>query len=90
MHRLVFTETFLKREQGFIRKHPELIEKYKKILRLLELDPFHASLRLHKLKGKFSDKHAVSITYSYRLVLSFTVIRDEIILIDVGHHEEVY
>jgi len=90
MYRLIFTKTYLKIEQGFLKKHPNLIERYKKTLQLLELNPFHQSLRLHKLKGKFSDKYAVSITYSYRLILAFAVVDNEIILIDIGHHDAVY
>jgi len=90
MFQLVFTNTYLKREESFIRKHPELIERYKKILRLLELNPTHPSLRLHKLKGRFKSKYSVSITMSYRIILSFSVIGDEIILLDIGAHEGVY
>ena len=90
MFRLAFTESYLRREKVFLNKHPDLVERYKKILRLLELNPFHPSLRLHGLKGKFAGKHAVSINYSYRVVLAFVVLADEIILIDVGPHDEVY
>ncbi|TAN40811.1 MAG: plasmid stabilization protein [Nitrospirae bacterium] len=88
--RLVFTESYLRRESAFIRQHPDLISRYKKVLRLLELNPFHPSLRLHKLKGKFRDKHSVSITLAYRLVVALVITETEIILIDVGHHDEVY
>ncbi len=90
MYQLVFTETYLKREKEFIRKHRDLIERYKKVLRLLELNPHHNSLRLHKLKGKFSDKYSVSITMSYRIILTFSIVENEIVLIDIGHHDEMY
>jgi len=90
MYRLVFTESYEKRETAFIKKHPELIERYKKVLRLLELNPAHPYLKLHKLKGKFKNKYAVSINFSYRVVISFVVTEDEIIPIDIGHHDEVY
>ena len=88
MFQLVFTNTYLKRESIFIRKHPELIERYKKVLRLLELNPMHNSLRLHKLKGRFKSKYSVSITMSYRIILTFSIVESEIILLDVGHHED--
>lgn len=90
MYRLVFPESYLKREKTFIKGHPELVERYKKVLRLLELDPFHPSLKLHKLKGRFSDRHAVSITYAYRIVITLVVSEGEIMFIDIGHHDEVY
>ena len=90
MFKLIFTESYLKKEKTFLEKHNESIDKYKKILKLLELNPNHPSLKLHKLQGKFKDKYAVSLTYSYRIILSFTVIENEILLIDIGSHEEVY
>jgi mRNA-degrading endonuclease YafQ of YafQ-DinJ toxin-antitoxin module len=90
VYKLVFPESYQKREAAFIKKHPELIERYKKVLRLLELNPAHPTLRLHKLKGKFQDKHAVSINYIYGIVIAFVITDDGIVLIDIGHHDEVY
>ena len=90
MYQLVFTETYLKREKEFLKKHKDLIPRYKKVLKLLEINPHHPSLRFHKLKGKFKDKYSVSITMSYRIILTFAVVEKEIVLIDIGHHEEVY
>jgi len=86
-YRLIFPESYLKREGKFIKQHPNLIERYKKVLRLLELNPHHPSLRLHKLQGKFQDKYSVSITISYRIILVFSVTEDGIVLIDVGNHD---
>ena len=85
--KLIFTESYLKREKKFLKKHPELIERYKKVLRLLELNPDHPSLRLHKLKGKLADKYSVSITMSYRIILTFAVTEKGIVLIDIGNHD---
>ncbi len=90
MFKLIFTESYLKKEKTFLSRHPEFTEKYKNILKLLELNPHHTSLKLHKLQGKFKNEYAVSLTYSYRIILSFTVIENEIILIDIGSHGEVY
>ncbi len=90
MYSLIFTETYLKREKEFLKKHKDLIPRYKKVLKLLELDPHHPSLRLHKLKGKFKNKYSVSITMSYRIIVTFAVAENEIILIDIGHHDEIY
>ena len=86
-YKLIFTESYLKRERKFLKRHPELVERYKKILRLLELNPSHPSLRLHKLKGKLEDKYSVSITMSYRIILTFAVTERGIVLIDIGSHD---
>jgi len=95
LYQLVFTETYLKREKEFLEKHRDLISTYKKVLRLLELNPEHPSLRLHKLKGKFKDTYSVSVTMQYRIILNriilkFALVGKEIILIDIGRHDDVY
>ena len=88
MYKLIFVESYLKKEKIFIKKHPEFVERYKKVLRLLELNPFHPSLRLHNLKGKLKEYWSVYISLSYRIILKIR--GDELILPDIGHHEEVY
>jgi len=90
VYKLIFTHIYEKREKKFLKKHPELVERYKNILKLLELNPAHSSLKLHQLKGKFVGKYAISITKSYRIVLTFAVTEKGIVLLDVGGHDEVY
>lgn len=86
-YKLIFPEIYLKKENKFLLRHPELIERYKKVLRLLELNPGHPSLRLHKLEGKLIGKYSVSITMSYRLLLAFAVTEKGIVLISIGNHD---
>ena len=88
MYKLIFVESYLKKEKIFIKKHPEFVERYKKVLRLLELNPFHPSLQLHNLKGKLKEYWSVYISLSYRIILKIR--GDELILLDIGDHEEVY
>lgn len=87
---LVFTESYNKRAKRFLRKHPELTDQYSKMLQLLELNPSHPSLRLHRLKGSLSALHSVSINLSYRLTIELLVEDDEIIPVNVGTHDEIY
>ena len=89
MYKLVFTDTYLKREQRFLKRHPNLVERYKKVLRLLEINPAHPSLRLHKLKGRFAGKYSASVTSSYRIILTFVVTEKGIVLLDIGAHDDV-
>ena len=89
-YKLIFPESYLKKEQKFLKKHPELIERYKKILKLLEINPHHPSLRLHKLQGKLKGKYSVSITTAYRIIITFAVTENGIVFIDIGSHDEVY
>lgn len=87
---LVFTEQYNRRALRFIKRHSELKSQYLKTLQLLELNPSHPSLRLHALKGKLKPLQSVSINMSYRITLELLVTEKEIILVNIGSHEEVY
>jgi len=88
--KIIYTSSYNRRAKKFFKFHPELINQYKKTLKLLEINPKHPSLRLHKIKGKIFELYSVSINMSYRISLEFTVEKDNIILIDIGKHEEIY
>lgn len=87
---LVFTEAYNKRAAKWLKRHPELRQQYLKALQLLELNPFHPSLRLHPLGSRLEGVHAVSINLSYRITLELLVNGQEVVLINVGDHESVY
>ena len=87
---IIYPESYIRRARKFLSRHPDLTLQYQRTLELLEINPFHPSLRLHQLKGKFADLHAVSINISYRIILELIIKEKEIILVNVGTHEEVY
>ncbi len=88
--RIIYTKSYLKRATKFAKRHPDLLIQYEKALKLLELNPFHPSLRLHRLSGSLSDLHSISINISYRITLEFLIEDGKIILVNVGSHDEVY
>ncbi len=90
MAEIEYTESYNKRAAKFIKKHPDLLSQYTKALELLEMNPYHPSLRLHKLKGKLSELYSVSINISFRISIDFIFEDDKIIPIDVGSHDEIY
>lgn len=90
MHRILYTHSFNKRASKFFKKHPELIGQYEKILRLIEVNIHHPSLRLHRLKGKLSDLHSISINISYRITIELLVEKSVVIPVDIGSHDELY
>lgn len=87
---LVFPESYNRRAAKWLKKHPDLRGQYLKTLQLLELDPFHPSLRLHALRGRLQGIHSVSINLSYRITLEMVISDAQIILINVGDHDVVY
>ena len=87
---LIYPDSYIKRARKFLRKHPEIHNQYRKTLELLELDPYHPSLRLHSLEGRLKGLSSVSINMSYRIVLELEIRDNEIILVNVGSHDQVY
>jgi mRNA-degrading endonuclease YafQ of YafQ-DinJ toxin-antitoxin module len=87
---LVFTESYNRRAAKWFKRHPDLRTTYLKTLQLLELNPFHPSLRLHALQGRLQGLHSVSINLSYRITIELLLSDQEIILLNVDDHEAVY
>lgn len=90
MYALVWTPHFARAAEKFIKHHGEARKKFADILRDLERDPFQPHLKYHHLGGKLKGVQAISITGSYRITLTVVVSDREIILLDVGSHDEVY
>ena len=88
--RIIYTESYLKRAAKFIKRHPEILPQYEKTLKLLELNPSHPSLRLHRLSSPLRELHSVPINISSRITLEFLLEDGMIVLVNVGRHEEVY
>jgi mRNA-degrading endonuclease YafQ of YafQ-DinJ toxin-antitoxin module len=89
-YKIIRTDEYFKKLKKFIKKHPDVLDRYAKTIELLEIDPYHPSLRLHKLRGKLQEYHSVSIIMQYRVVIDFVIKENEIIPIDIGVHDEVY
>ncbi len=90
MIEIFYTDGYLKRAKKFFKSHTELISQYEKTLKILEINPFHPSLRLHKLQGKLSDLYSVSVNISCRITIEFLIDENQIIPVDIGMHEEIY
>jgi len=90
MYQLVWTARFTRTAKKCAQAHPDLRQRLARVLRDLENDPLQPHLRLDPLKGKMQGLHAVSVTYSFRISLTLKVTEKEIILLDIGSHDEVY
>ena len=90
MYEIIFTKKYDKRAKKFFKKHQDLKMKYQKTVRLLQQNPYHPSLRLHKLQGDLKEYFSVSLDMEYRIIMDFIIIDEQIYLIDIGSHDEVY
>ncbi len=89
-YRLVFTETYNRHALRWLKRHPDLKGQYLKTLKLLESNPFHPSLRLHGLGGRLQGLHSISINLSYRITLELLIQDRDVILINIGDHDQLY
>ena len=89
-YKLIYPQSYIKLARKFPKKHPQIHNQYRKTLELLELNPYHPSLRLHSLQGRISGLSSVSINISYRIVLEIIIEGDEILLVNIGKNDQVY
>ncbi|NEO00888.1 MAG: type II toxin-antitoxin system mRNA interferase toxin, RelE/StbE family [Moorea sp. SIO3I7] len=94
MTNLILTSSFKRAFKAIIKRQPNLKPKIEAKLRLLADNPYNPILRTHKLKGKLSGAWACSVEYDCRLIFNFEqnqdTLEEEIVLIDIGTHDEVY
>jgi mRNA-degrading endonuclease YafQ of YafQ-DinJ toxin-antitoxin module len=90
MWRLGRTDTFVRTARRLVKRDPRLKPHLQATLGLLELDPHHPRLKLHQLRGALDGLWAVRVTYRIRLVLTLDEESRQIILLDIGSHDEVY
>ena len=88
-YRIAFTESYNKKASKWLKKHAALRGQYLKTLQLTELDVNHPSLRPHKISGRLSGLSSVSINMSYRITLELMIGDGDIVLINIGSHDEV-
>jgi mRNA-degrading endonuclease YafQ of YafQ-DinJ toxin-antitoxin module len=90
MFEIIREDKFIKTAKKFLKKHPDLVNKFKQTVQKLENDPLEPSLKLHKFQGNLEKFHAVRLTYEYRIVLVLQIVDEQIILVDIGTHDDVY
>jgi addiction module RelE/StbE family toxin len=87
---VVAEQVYQKRARKFFRQHPDLRPVYERLLADLVADPFAPTLRLHPLAGALKGRWAISLTHSYRIILTIRVVEKRILLLDIGSHDDVY
>ncbi len=89
-YKIIVTDIYFKKLKKFLKKHPAIVDRYCKTIEILEINPQHPSLRLHKLRGGLCEFYSISINMEYRIVIDFIIKNDEIIPVDIGTHDDVY
>ena len=89
MINLVWGSSFRRAYRKVTEANPNLKPKIAQALERFVDNPFHPSLRTHKLSGKLKDFWAFVVEYDCRIVFQF-LDSEYIVLIDIGKHDEVY
>lgn len=89
MIELIWDEPFLRILKKWLKKHPNLRERFQQKIDLFSQDPFNPSLRTHALSGNLEGCWSLSVNYEYRLIFKF-ISENRVLLIDLGSHDEVY
>jgi len=90
---LVWSTTFARAFKRLARRAPELRDRVEHTLEQLAQDPFYPTLHTHKLKGELAGTWACTVDYDNRVLFEFTQNEsgeEEILLLTVGTHDEVY
>ncbi len=94
MRTVLWSNAFTKSFMRWMRKRPGMHNDIAEALRLLVVNPFAPQLETHKLKGKLSGSWACSAGYDLRVVFDFVKAEknreDDILLLAIGTHDEVY
>jgi len=85
---IYLSSEFIKNFKKLTRKNPSLKNKIKEKLKLFQENPTHPSLRIHKLVGKKEQGWSISVESDLRIIFIF--VKDEVLLVDIGKHDEVY
>ncbi len=89
MINLIWDSGFKRIYKKKVKNNSELKKKFWDAIKLFTEDPFNPQLRTHKLTGKLSGLWAFSVSYDCRVIFKF-IKGDEVLLIDIGSHDEVY
>ncbi|MGG6263473.1 type II toxin-antitoxin system RelE/ParE family toxin [Leptolyngbya sp. AN03gr2] len=91
---LVWSNAFSRKLKRLLRQNPQMKTQIEQTLEQLAIDPFDPKLGTHKLKGDLSNCWSCSINYSDRIIFQFVenpeTAVEEILLLTLGSHDEVY
>ncbi len=89
MIKIVWDQGFKRVYRKKVKNDNEFKKRFWKSLELFSKNPFQPRLRTHKLTGGLEGLWAFSVAFDCRVIFEF-IKENEVLLIDIGSHEEVY
>lgn len=89
MIKVVWDNGFKRIYRKKVKNDEELKKRFWDALQLFVKEPFNPRLRTHKLTGKLEGLWAFSVAFDCRVIFKFLT-KNEVLLIDIGGHDEIY
>ena len=89
MINLIWGSSFKRAYKKSVKNDLDLKKKFIEALEIFVNEPFHPRLKTHKLLGKLKELWALTVDYDCRVIFKFLE-NNEVLLIDIGKHDEVY
>ena len=86
---IAFSSSFKRAFKKKIRRNKSLEIKFWKKTEVFIEEPYHFSLRTHKLSGDMNNLWSFSVENDCRVIFYFESSR-KVVFIDIGTHDEVY
>ena len=80
-----FKKAYKKCTKGNMDRHLRILEA----ITLFSSNPYHPQLKTHKLTGGLNELYSFTVEYDLRIIFFFKN-SNQIVLEDVGSHDEVY
>ncbi|MBF0463921.1 MAG: type II toxin-antitoxin system mRNA interferase toxin, RelE/StbE family [Nitrospirae bacterium] len=88
MPTLKIEKHFMRQSSRITKNSKAIHEKLLKILKTLQENPFTPALKTHKLSGNLKDRYSCFVTDDIRI--TFKLSDDNIYLLNIGSHDDVY
>jgi addiction module RelE/StbE family toxin len=85
-----FSSSFKRAFKKKTKSRPDIEDLFWETVDIFIHDPFHNSLKTHKLSGKLKNLWGFSIEYDLRVVFYFEDNNKKAVFVDIGTHDEVY
>ena len=89
MTKITWDSGFKRAYKRKVKGNEQLKKQFWNAIALFQDDPFHFSLKTHKLTGRLKGLWAFSVSYDCRVLFTF-LSQNEVLLVDIGTHDEVY
>jgi len=94
MRKLILTAKFKRSLKKFVQRNVGLQRQVERTMLQMTEDVFAPNLMSHRLKGEYDGLRACSCGYDCRIIFSIEkneqTNEEEIVLLNVGSHDEVY